>query len=212
MGSQRSFPLPPGGRHRGHLEGGCQAPAPGQAGVQALLCLHGGRLSQACCTTATSGSSSSASCKVERMWSRQLSLSVQLAGCAPGAGHAGASPCHSGLSGLPHPAWLRPCLHLQRYGPDNAVLDLDREGRTVTLKNGNKLQYDALITTMPLDITLQWCGQKKWADGLTRRCGPTRVDLCIGLLAVPGTVAVSAIVHRCVGHRSSLQPLHACWH
>ena len=67
----------------------------------------------------------------------------------------------------------------------------------MTLKNGNKLQYDALITTMPLDITLQWCGQKKWADGLTRRCGPSRVDLCIGLLAVPGTVAVSAIVHPC---------------
>ena len=41
----------------------------------------------------------------------------------------------------------------------------------MTLKNGNKLQFDALITTMPLDITLQWCGQKKWADGLTRRCG-----------------------------------------
>ena len=58
---------------------------------------------------------------------------------------------------------------MQRYGPDNGVTDLDREGRTVTLKNGNKIQYDALITTMPLDITLQWCGQKKWADGLTRR-------------------------------------------
>ena len=59
---------------------------------------------------------------------------------------------------------------MQRYGPDNAVTHLDREGRSVTLKSGQKIEFDALITTMPLDITLEWCGQKKWADGLTRRC------------------------------------------
>ena len=59
---------------------------------------------------------------------------------------------------------------LQRYGKENAVTHLDREKKILTLKSGQQIQYDALISTMPLDITLQWCGKKDWADGLTKRC------------------------------------------
>ncbi len=59
----------------------------------------------------------------------------------------------------------------QRYGPNAAVTSLDSESKTVTLADGSTLQYDALITTMPLDITLAWLGKKEWADTLTHRCG-----------------------------------------
>lgn len=58
---------------------------------------------------------------------------------------------------------------LQKYGPENAVVSLDKEGKIATLQSGQKIKYDALISTMPLDLTLQWLGKKEWADTLSRR-------------------------------------------
>ena len=46
---------------------------------------------------------------------------------------------------------------------------LDKENQIATLSSGKKIQYDALISTMPLDITLTWLDKKQWADGLTHR-------------------------------------------
>lgn len=63
---------------------------------------------------------------------------------------------------------LMPCC-LQKYGEDMAVTSIDKDSKTVTLKTGKKIQYDALISTLPLDFTLNWTGKKEWADGLTHR-------------------------------------------
>ena len=38
--------------------------------------------------------------------------------------------------------------------------------QVVSLSDGRKLAYDALITTLPLDITCRWLGKPEWADGL----------------------------------------------
>lgn len=57
----------------------------------------------------------------------------------------------------------------QRYGPNATVVGLDKDAKTVTLVDGTVIEYEALITTMPLDITLTWLGKKEWADTLTHR-------------------------------------------
>jgi protoporphyrinogen oxidase len=57
----------------------------------------------------------------------------------------------------------------QRYGEGNRVVSLDAESKTARLACGEEIQYDALITTAPLDITLRWLGQPKWADTLSHR-------------------------------------------
>lgn len=36
-----------------------------------------------------------------------------------------------------------------------------------TFADGSKIGYEALISTIPLDITLRWLGKPEWADGLT---------------------------------------------
>ncbi len=58
---------------------------------------------------------------------------------------------------------------MQRLGAGNAVTDMDKDAKTVSLADGRQLQYESLITTVPLDITLRWLGQPEWADGLTHR-------------------------------------------
>ncbi|KAK9835546.1 hypothetical protein WJX74_002701 [Apatococcus lobatus] len=55
----------------------------------------------------------------------------------------------------------------QRYGPKNQVTGIDKDAQVVTLQDGKKIQYDALISTLPLDIMMTWLGQKKQADVLT---------------------------------------------
>ena len=57
----------------------------------------------------------------------------------------------------------------QRYGKNMEVTTVDKEKQTVTLKDGKKIQYDALLSTIPLDITLNWLGQPKLADTLSHR-------------------------------------------
>ena len=60
------------------------------------------------------------------------------------------------------------------------MTDLDKDKQIATLSSGKKIQYDALISTMPLDITLTWLGKKQWADGLTHRCFIASTYLCGG--------------------------------
>ena len=49
------------------------------------------------------------------------------------------------------------------------MVSLDKERKIATLQSGQRIKYDALILTMPLDLTLQWLGKKEWADTLSRR-------------------------------------------
>lgn len=53
----------------------------------------------------------------------------------------------------------------QRYNQE--AISIDKDNKVVTLADGRKIAYDALITTVPLDITLRWLGRPEWADGLT---------------------------------------------
>jgi protoporphyrinogen oxidase len=46
------------------------------------------------------------------------------------------------------------------------VTHVDKDTRVVTLSTGKKIQYDSLLSTIPLDIMLTWNGKKEWADGL----------------------------------------------
>ena len=63
---------------------------------------------------------------------------------------------------------------MQRYGEDYAVTSLDKDAKVATLANGQSIQYDALVSTMPLDITLRWLGQPDWADTLSHRWATTQ--------------------------------------
>lgn len=49
------------------------------------------------------------------------------------------------------------------------MANLDKEAKVATLANGHSIQYDALVSTMPLDITLRWLGKPEWADTLSHR-------------------------------------------
>jgi hypothetical protein len=49
------------------------------------------------------------------------------------------------------------------------VVSLDKECKVATLANGLKVQYEALVSTMPLDLTLHWLGQTQLADELSHR-------------------------------------------
>ncbi len=57
----------------------------------------------------------------------------------------------------------------QKYGGEYAVVSLDKECKVATLANGLKVQYEALVSTMPLDLTLHWLGQTQLADELSHR-------------------------------------------
>ena len=52
----------------------------------------------------------------------------------------------------------------QRY--NQQVVNIDKDSKTVTLASGSKIQYQSLMSTLPLDITLRWLGKPEWADGL----------------------------------------------
>ena len=61
------------------------------------------------------------------------------------------------------------CCSLQKYGPDYELTKIDKEAKVAHFTNGQQIQYDALISTAPLDITLTWLGQKAVADRLEHR-------------------------------------------
>jgi hypothetical protein len=56
------------------------------------------------------------------------------------------------------------CKH---FGSDKAVIKVDADSKFVTLASGATVQYDSLVSTMPLDILLRKLGKHEWADGLT---------------------------------------------
>ena len=58
---------------------------------------------------------------------------------------------------------------MQKYGDDYELTALDKEAKIATFTNGQKVKYDALISTAPLDITLTWLGQKSVASRLEYR-------------------------------------------
>ena len=53
----------------------------------------------------------------------------------------------------------------QRY--NTAAVAIDPVAKVVTFDDGRKVAYDALISTLPLDIVLRWVDKPLWADGLT---------------------------------------------
>ena len=55
----------------------------------------------------------------------------------------------------------------QKYGEEFKVVDIDYKNKQLTTQDGSIVQYNALISTMPLDITLRMCGKSEWADRLT---------------------------------------------
>ena len=54
----------------------------------------------------------------------------------------------------------------QQYGSGNAIVAIDQDAKFVTTASGRKIQYKAMISTVPLDCTLRWLGKPQWADGL----------------------------------------------
>jgi len=53
----------------------------------------------------------------------------------------------------------------QKY--NTTVTQIDPANKILTLNDGSKLQYNTLLSTIPLDITLTWLGRKDLADRLT---------------------------------------------
>ena len=46
------------------------------------------------------------------------------------------------------------------------MVSIDKDAKVVTLASGHKYQYESLLSTIPLDITLSWLGKDEWAQGL----------------------------------------------
>ena len=61
---------------------------------------------------------------------------------------------------------------VQRYGEEHRLVSLDAEAKVARLASGAEVAYEALVTTQPLDTTLRWLGQPKWADALSHRRAP----------------------------------------
>jgi protoporphyrinogen oxidase len=53
----------------------------------------------------------------------------------------------------------------QRY--NSTITTIDAEAKVVVLADGNKIKYQRLLTTIPLDITLTWLGRQDLAKRLT---------------------------------------------
>jgi protoporphyrinogen oxidase len=54
--------------------------------------------------------------------------------------------------------WL-PQLQLYK----TTVASIDKEAKQLVLSDGQVIQYDSLISSMPLDVTLSWLGKQEWA-------------------------------------------------
>jgi protoporphyrinogen oxidase len=46
------------------------------------------------------------------------------------------------------------------------IMSLDVENRAARCSDGTTIEYEALVTTVPLDVTLRWAGKAEWAAGL----------------------------------------------
>ena len=49
------------------------------------------------------------------------------------------------------------------------MIGLDKEAKEATFACGAKIQYEALLSTMPLDLTLRKLGKPEWAKELSHR-------------------------------------------
>lgn len=54
----------------------------------------------------------------------------------------------------------------QRYGKNNSVVNIDKDAKLVTFQDGRKVAYETLLSTIPLDITLDWIDRPDLARGL----------------------------------------------
>jgi protoporphyrinogen oxidase len=52
----------------------------------------------------------------------------------------------------------------QRY--NCTAVGIDPQRRLVSFADGSSIRYEALLSTLPLDTMLHWCGQSQWAAGL----------------------------------------------
>ena len=50
-------------------------------------------------------------------------------------------------------------LCFQKYGEQYALVGIDKEAKVATLASGLKIRYKALVSSMPLDLTLQRLGR-----------------------------------------------------
>lgn len=48
-----------------------------------------------------------------------------------------------------------------------SVTAIDAQQRVALLSDGSVVQYEAMVSTIPLDITLTLLGKREWAQGLT---------------------------------------------
>lgn len=46
------------------------------------------------------------------------------------------------------------------------VVNMEVDKKTLVMEDGSKIEYKALLSTMPLDTVLRWLGKTEWADGL----------------------------------------------
>lgn len=57
-------------------------------------------------------------------------------------------------------------LPAERQQFNRRATSIDVEGRRLVFADGSAVRYDALLSTIPLDKMLRWCGKTEWADGL----------------------------------------------
>lgn len=58
----------------------------------------------------------------------------------------------------------RVIITLQKY--NQTVTTIDKDNKVVKFSDGSSIQYNSLLSTLPLDIVLRWLGKPEWADGL----------------------------------------------
>jgi len=46
------------------------------------------------------------------------------------------------------------------------AVGVDLEAKTVSFKDGSSIEYDQLVSTVPLDVLLRWTGMSNLADGV----------------------------------------------
>ncbi|GMH44071.1 hypothetical protein BSKO_12005 [Bryopsis sp. KO-2023] len=54
----------------------------------------------------------------------------------------------------------------KKFGPKNAVVGIDLEGKCAEMADGRKIKYKAMLSTMPLDLTLRMLGKTEWPENL----------------------------------------------
>ena len=63
----------------------------------------------------------------------------------------------------------------QSYGEGNAIVGWDLDNKKAILKDGRVIQYDACVSTMPLDVTLRMAGKVSFICTKSTCCACTYV-------------------------------------